>query len=156
MKRNRWIIGCVAVLLSVLGMEKGWATDVSTETELKNAIDNGDSYVRLTADIALSSTLTISSGERTLDLSGKKITYDRTGVSENAVAILVNGGNVRIQNGTIEVRAAKGKQGSLAAPIHYDGYAGYNAICVQLEKGMSLLANMVLISKPGEGGTVHA
>ena len=152
MKRNRWIIGCVAVLLSVLGMEKGWATDVSTETELKNAIDNGDSYVRLTADIELSSTLTISSGERTLDLNGRKITYDRTGVSENAVAVLVNGGNVRIQNGTIEVRAAKGKQGSLAAPIHYDGYAGYNAICVQLENGMLLLADMALISKPGEGG----
>lgn len=150
MKRNRWIIGCVAVLLSVLGMEKGWATDVSTETELRNAIDNGDSYVRLTADIELSNTLTISSGERTLDLNGKKITYDRTGVSENAVAILVNGGNVRIQNGTIEVSAAKGEDGK--AIIHYDGYAGYNANGVQLSKGSVSLANMILITKPGEGG----
>lgn len=94
MKRNRWIIGWVAVLLSVLGMEKGWATDVSTETELKNAIDNGDSYVCLTADIELSSTLTISSGERTLDLNGKRISLTKD--EADSKCIQVTGGDLKI------------------------------------------------------------
>ena len=80
MKRNRWIIGCVAVLLSVLGMEKGWAEEnVSTAEELDEAIggsifnDNASSegnVVSLLKDVEASNTMVIQKGDIVLDLKG--------------------------------------------------------------------------------------
>lgn len=75
--------------------------------------------------------MTVTSGERTLDLNTKKIYFDYTNTQEAAIAIVVNGGDILVKNGTIEVLAAKGKKGTLAAPVHYDGYPGSNAVCIQ-------------------------
>ena len=148
----KWLVLLVGVLCSV-GVK---AVDVSNETELRAAIDRGDSYIRLSDNISqinLTSTLTITSGERTLDLNTKKIYFDYTNTQNEAIAILVNGGNISVKNGTIEVLAAKGKKGTLAAPIHYDGYPGFNAVCIQRKSGkMALMNNVTLIAKPGEGG----
>lgn len=142
-----WLI----LLIGLLHPITGNATDVSNETELREAISRGDSYIRLVNGIDLTSTLTISSGTITLDLNDKTIYYDH-GSQEAAIAINVNGANVAVKNGTIEVRAAKGKKGTLVSPIHYDGYQGYNAVCLQHNQGRLSLINVILIAKPGEGG----
>ncbi len=148
-------IACLILMIGLLYPITGNATDVSNETELRDAISRGDSYIRLVNGIDLTSTLTISSGTITLDLNGKTILYDRTGTQENAVAINVNGNDadVIIKNGTIEVRAAKGKNGSWVNPVHRDGYPGYDAVCVQLNAGILSIPYMILVSKPGQGGT---
>lgn len=145
-----WLILLIGLLYPITGN----AADVSNETELWNALSRRESYIRLTQQINITNTLTITDGTITLDLNGKTILYDRTGTSENAVAINVNGdnANVIIKNGTIEVRAGKGKKGTIAAPVHYDGYPGYNAVCVQWNKGGLLLVSIILVAKPGEGG----
>lgn len=80
---------------------------------LRNATVEGN-VVTLTGNVNLSNTLNITGGTMILDLNGKTITYDRTGTSETATAINVNGSEVDIviKNGTIEVLAAKGKDGS--------------------------------------------
>ena len=121
MKRNRWIIGWVAVLLSVLGMEKAWAIDVNSAESLYNALGsnavlNGN-VVTLTGDVNLGSNsggLRIVGGTMTLDLGGKTLTYDRSSISVspgNDIAIEVNGTNASIvvKNGTIVLRAARGR-----------------------------------------------
>ena len=68
-----------------------------------------------------------------LDLNGKTITYDRTGTSETATAINVNGSEVDIviKNGTIEVLAAKGKDGSYSWGNEKNGGTGKDAVCIQ-------------------------
>ena len=148
----KWLVLLIGVLCSV-GVK---ATDVSNETELRAAIERGDSYIRLSDNINqinLTKTLTVTSGERTLDLNTKKIYFDYTNTQEAAIAIVVNGGDILVKNGTIEVLAAKGKKGTLAAPVHYDGYPGSNAVCIQRKSGkVALMNNVTLIAKPGEGG----
>lgn len=152
----KWLVLLVGVLCSVGAM----ATDVNSVSSLISALgsdkakDIGNNTVQLTDNVTLSSTLTFTGGAIILDLNGKTILYDRTGTSENAVAINVNGNNadVIIKNGTIEVRAAKGKDGSWV-PAHYNGYPGYDAVCVQLNAGILSISYMKLVSKPGQGGT---
>ena len=145
----KWLVLLVGVLCSV-GVK---ATDVSNETELRAAIERGDSYIRLSDNINqinLTKTLTVTSGERTLDLNTKKIYFDYTNTQEAAIAIVVNGGDILVKNGTIEVLAAKGKKGTL---VHYNGYPGSNAVCIQRKSGkVALMNNVTLIAKPGEGG----
>lgn len=89
-----------------------------------------------------------------LDLNGKTITYDRTGTSETATAINVNGSEVDIviKNGTIEVLAAKGKDGSYSWGNEKNGGTGKDAVCIQRNKGTVSLCIMKLIAKPGKGG----
>ena len=75
MKRNRWIIGCVAVLLSVLGMEKGWAIDVRTAEQLRTAIGSGnctinEGIVTLSKDVEAANTIVVKDGNLILDLNG--------------------------------------------------------------------------------------
>lgn len=91
--------------------------DVNSAEALANALGNATvdgNVVTLTGTVNLSSTLNITGGTMILDLNGKTITYDRTGISETATAINVNGSEVYIviKNGTIEVLAAKGIDGS--------------------------------------------
>ena len=147
----KWLVLLVGMICSV-GVK---AVDVSNETELRAAINRGDSYIRLSDNISqinLTSTLTVTNGERTLDLNAKKIYFDYTNTQDAAIAIVVNGGNISIKNGTIEVRAAKGEKGTLI-PAHYNGYPGYNAVCIQRKSGkIALMNNVTLIAKPGEGG----
>ena len=75
MKRNRWIIGCVAVLLSVLGMEKGWAIDVDSAEKLRTAIGSGnctinEGIVYLSKDVEALNTIVVKDGNLILDLNG--------------------------------------------------------------------------------------
>ena len=58
----KWLVLLIGVLCSV-GVK---ATDVSNETELRAAIERGDSYIRLSDNINqinLTKTLTVTSGE---------------------------------------------------------------------------------------------
>ena len=75
MKRNRWIIGWVAVLLSVLGMEKGWAIDVDSAEKLRTAIGSGnctinEGIVYLSKDVEALNTIVVKDGNLILDLNG--------------------------------------------------------------------------------------
>ena len=155
MERNSRLIGWLVLIVGLLCSIRGEAVDVNSAQALKDALKNvtvEGNVVTLTGNVNLSSTLNITGGTMILDLSGKTIIYDRTGTQDNATAINVNGGGVIIKNGTIEVRAAKGKNGSIVAPVHYDGYEGYAAICIQRNNGEILLSDIKLIVKPGEGG----
>ena len=160
MKRNRWIIGWVAVLLSVLGMEKGWAIDVKTAEELKNALGsnavlNGN-VVTLTGDVNLDSNsggLKIVDGTMTLDLGGKTLTYDRSSISAPSskdIAIEVNGTNacIVVKNGKIMVKAAKGEDASVIG----SGGDGSNAFAIILNAGEVSVIDVNLTAVPGSGG----
>ena len=120
---------------------------------LRNATVEGN-VVTLTGNVNLSNTLNITGGTMILDLNGKTITYDRTGTSETATAINVNGSEVDIviKNGTIEVLAAKGKDGSYSWGNEKNGGTGKDAVCIQRNKGTVSLCIMKLIAKPGKGG----
>ncbi len=150
----------MGLLTGVMCSIGAWATDVNSASALKSALGSATvsgNTVTLTGNVSLGSTLSFTGGTIVLDLNGKTITYDRTGTKETAVGIRVSGGNISIKNGTIEVRAAKGNKGTLAAPIHYDGYDGYDAVCIQWEGGeVSLMNNVVLVAKPGEGGDPYS
>ena len=160
MKRNRWIIGWVAVLLSVLGMEKAWAIDVNSAESLYNALGsnavlNGN-VVTLTGDVNLGSNsggLRIVGGTMTLDLGGKTLTYDRSSISVspgNDIAIEVNGTNASIvvKNGTVVVRAAKGEDSRWGG-----GGDGSNASAVVLEDGKVSVIDVTMTAVPGSGGS---
>ena len=64
MRRNSFFISWLVLIVGLLCSVRGGATDVNSESALRNAINNGDSYIRLTDDIQLGSTLTILSGTR--------------------------------------------------------------------------------------------
>ena len=117
MERNSRLIGWLVLIVGLLCSIRGEAVDVNSAQALKDALRNATvegNVVTLTGNVNLSNTLNITGGTMILDLNGKTITYDRTGTSETATAINVNGSEVDIviKNGTIEVLAAKGKDGS--------------------------------------------
>lgn len=154
MKRNNAFIVWIVSLAGLLCSLKGGATDVNSAEALRNALTNAtesNGVVTLSGNVSLGSTLRITGGTMVLNLNGYTLTYDRTGNSETALAINVegDGANVIIKNGTIEVRAAKGEKGGF---FSRDGKKGNTAICIQLNKGISSLMNITLIAKPGEGG----
>ena len=144
MKRNRWIIGWVAVLFGLIGTVSVWATDVKTETELKNAIDNGDSYVRLTADIELSNTLTISSGERTLDLNGKTILLHK--YNDKAETISISGGSTIITGGGL-IKAH--------SQYRFGGIRAYDAIALSYNSGFVFIHNANFEADPFDWATAY-
>lgn len=161
MKRNRWIIGWVAVLLSVLGMEKAWAIDVNSAESLYNALGsnavlNGN-VVTLTGDVNLGSNsggLRIVGGTMTLDLGGKTLTYDRSSISVspgNDIAIEVNGTNASIvvKNGTVVVRAARGRDGEWFGNTATEGSSAY---AIVLNEGNVSLLSLQAEAIPGQGG----
>ena len=111
MKGNRIIFGWIVLLVGLLCSVKVGATDVSSEQGLRDAINRGDSYIRLISDISLGSTLTITNWKGTLDLNEKTITYDKSSEKVNPrddIAINLNGDNVNIaiKNGFIVAKAA--------------------------------------------------
>lgn len=152
MKRNSGLIGWIVLIVGLLCSVRGGATDVNSAEALRNALGNATvngNVVTLTGDVNLSSTLNITGGTMIFDLDGKKITYDRTGTQEKAIAINVNGGNVIIKNGTIEVKAANGRNNGW----NTKGGNGYDAIAVVFNSGKVSLLSMSLIAIPGEGGS---
>ena len=145
------------MIVGLLCSIRGEAVDVNSAQALKDALRNATvegNVVTLTGNVNLSNTLNITGGTMILDLNGKTITYDRTGTSETATAINVNGSEVDIviKNGTIEVLAAKGKDGSYSWGNEKNGGTGKDAVCIQRNKGTVSLCIMKLIAKPGKGG----
>ena len=157
MERNSRLIGWLVLIVGLLCSIRGEAVDVNSAQALKDALRNATvegNVVTLTGNVNLSNTLNITGGTMILDLNGKTITYDRTGTSETATAINVNGSEVDIviKNGTIEVLAAKGKDGSYSWGNEKNGGTGKDAVCIQRNKGTVSLCIMKLIAKPGKGG----
>ena len=60
MKGNRIIFGWIVLLMGLLCSVKVGATDVDSEQGLRDAINRGDSYIRLTKTIELKQTITVS------------------------------------------------------------------------------------------------
>lgn len=152
MKRNSGLIGWLVLIVGLLCPVRGGATDVDSAEALRDALRNATvegNIVTLTGNVSLSSTLNITGGTIILDLNGKTITYDRTETKENATAINVNGGNIDIKNGTIEVRAANGQNNGW----NKKGGNGYNATAVVFNRGKVSLLSMSLIAIPGKGGS---
>ncbi|WP_418569443.1 InlB B-repeat-containing protein [Parabacteroides johnsonii] len=157
MKRNSFFSSWLVLIAGLLCSVRGGAVDVNSAEALANALGNATvdgNVVTLTGTVNLSSTLNITGGTMILDLNGKTITYDRTGISETATAINVNGSEVYIviKNGTIEVLAAKGIDGSYSWGNEKNGGTGKDAVCIQRNKGTVSLCIMKLIAKPGKGG----
>ena len=142
MKGNRIIFGWIVLLMGLLCSVKVGATDVDSEQGLRDAINRGDSYIRLTKTIELKQTITVSQGNITLDLAGCSIyngsykqiwtkyyeidIFDITGgtlviqgtgsianrETEEHSTIWVNGGNLELRGGTISKDSPAGGWGS--------------------------------------------
>lgn len=145
------------VLLSLITYQ-GWAVDVKSAEELKNALGGkatvSGNTVTLTGDVDISSSLRIVESTMILDLNGKKITYDRSGIKaapQNDIAIEVNGStaNLTVKNGTIIVKAANGEDNGW----NTKGGNGSNASAVVLEQGSVSVLNIDLNATPGNGGS---
>lgn len=120
----------LCLLLAAVIETKADELVVKTEEDLRTAVSKGG-YIKLDADISLSKTLTISSGEVTLDLNGKTLSYNQgNDINQTAQCILITGGNVIIRgNGVVSVSAGyyetgswiKTKHGNNAVSLAFDG-----------------------------------
>lgn len=118
----------LCLLLAAVIETKADEVVVTTEEDLFAAVEKGG-YIKLDADISLSKTLTISSGDIILDLNGKTLSYNQdNGTNQTAQCVLITGGNIVIKgNGKITVTAgyytnwAKVKYGNNAVSIAFDG-----------------------------------
>ena len=80
---------------------------VNSADELKTAISNNVSVIKLNEDLALDADETIAIGagkDVTLNLNGKTITTVSDGTSGNRNAFDVNGGKLTVENGTITTK----------------------------------------------------
>ena len=128
MKKQLFLI--LALLCAVV--QGAWATDynVGNETDLKSAVNNDGANITLTADIALSEKLTISSGKTvTIDLNGKKLSRSLSANENYGMVIYVNGGNLTIKDGS----------GDNSGQI--TGGRSYNGAGVLCESGSALTLN---------------
>lgn len=124
MRRNSFFISWLVLIVGLLCSVRGGATDVNSESALRNAINNGDSYIRLTDDIQLGSTLTISSGTITLDLNEKTLSLHL--YNKKAETLIVSGGNVIITgNGLIKAHAQ----------YRFGGVSAYDALALSYNGG---------------------
>ena len=91
------------LLIALLTWAQGvWATDVTTESELRSAIADG-ANIKLTADIALSNYLGIDNGKTvTLDLNGHTVSRNSNSYSDLGSVIRVEKG------GTLTVKDSSG------------------------------------------------
>lgn len=148
------------VIAMILGgvLESG-AADISSASALRDflgATGNGNEVI-LSGNKTVKEVIKITSGTIVLNLNGYTLTSDQTGSSSDAVGILISGGNVKVYSsalskGVIVVKAAKGSNGSLAAPVHYDGYPGKSAVGIQYEGGSLSIEQIVFTMHPGAGG----
>ncbi len=99
MKQIRYLL---FVLMCVL-TQGVWATNVSTENSLRNAIQDG-ADIRLTADISVLSHLTVS-GAVTIDLNGHTLSGNTTVTTSTSsftcIFIISSDGNLTLKNGTL-------------------------------------------------------
>lgn len=152
-------------ILLVLALTK--VSGLNAAEEIKSAQDlqkelGGDSKAKLLNDgktvqlidhVELSSTLTIKGGTLILDLNGKTVTYDRSGIKAspaNDIGIDVNGNGVEmlIKNGNIVVKAAKGTDGGAFGRSGN----GSNAFAIVLNEGKVSLIGLQLSAIPGAAG----
>lgn len=121
------------------------ATDVATADALRNAVNRGDSYIRLTAPIELGdNTLTVSSGTIVLDLNGQTLSATRTSDGEGK-CIKVDGGNLTIKGGGTVTATAKGTYTSWFTKY------GYNATGIELSSGTIEIHQLHINVSPSTG-----
>lgn len=161
---GKWIWKYILLLLALTKVSGLNATDIRSAQDLKNAL-GGDSKAKLLGDgktvqlidhVELSSTLTIKEGTLILDLNGKTVTYDRSGIKAspaNDIGIDVNGdgADVLVKNGDIVVKAAKGTDGKAFGRSGN----GSNAFAIVLNRGKVSLINIQLSAIPGPAGDKH-
>ena len=120
----------IIALLCVVS-QGAWAqTEVSTKDALTSAISGGNSVsVKLTADIALSEKLAISSGKTvTIDLNGHKLSRSLS-ANENYGMVIQNYGNLTITDGS------NNNSGQIT------GGRSYNGAGILCESGSTLTVN---------------
>ncbi len=96
MKRQNVFVVWLVWLIGMMSPVVGYAVEVGNETELRNAVANGG-YIKLTQDINIGSTVIISKDVK-LDLNRHYIKWH---ADKTVVTVSVTGGNVIIENGTI-------------------------------------------------------
>ena len=117
----------IALLCTLV--QGSWATDVTTESELRSAITNG-ANITLTANITLSEKLTVSSGQTvTIDLNGHKLDRGTPATEAYNMVIYVNGGNLTINDGS----------GTNSGSI--EGGRSYNGAGILCEENSTLTIN---------------
>lgn len=104
---HRLVLGCIVLLVSLLNSMNVKAIDVNSAESLRNAINRGESYIRLTSDIKVGKTnnpFTINSGNITINLNGKKVTNGTWGVINYVTLIFkVTGGTLTLEgNGLVD------------------------------------------------------
>ena len=99
----KWLVLLVGMICSV-GVK---AVDVNSAKSLRKAISDGNSYIRLISNIEVGGTdkpFTITSGNITIDLNGKKVTNGTVlGVNYITLLFKVTGGTLTIEgNGSVD------------------------------------------------------
>lgn len=137
MERNSRLIGWLVLIVELLCSIRGEAVDVNSESTLRSAINRGDSYIRLTGDISLGSTLTISKGTIILDLNGKTISLHL--YNKKAETLIVSEGNVIITgNGLIKAHAQ----------YKFGGVRAYDALALSYNGGTLSIHNAKFEADP--------
>ncbi len=140
--KNKNIITRFSLLLIICLMsfsKQLYAIDVNSESLLRTAISDNNSYIRLTGDIALSSTLTISSGNRTIDLNGKTISFTKN--KAEAKCIVINGGNTTFT----------GSGAISAITTGSEVFNNRNAIALSYDGGLVHLCNVMIKAQASDG-----
>lgn len=144
MKRNSGLIGWLFLIVGLLCSVRGGAVDVNSESALRNAINNGDSYIRLTGDISLGSTLTITSGIITLDLAGKTLSYKNS--SGKAICLEINSSAEVIIVGNGNISAIGGVSGGITGRA-----SGHDGIALSYSGGKVFVHSANFYAKGGDG-----
>ncbi len=146
------IIRCLLLVFMLIQVTiEGWAKEVGTADELRSAITSGESYITLTSSIELgdNQTLTISSGNITLNLAGHTLSSTRTGSNGVATCINITGGeNVIITGGGTITATSKGTyKGGIFNSKEY----GYDAVGVSYNGGSVSVINAKIVVYPSTG-----
>lgn len=140
--RKNWLM----LFLLMIGIVNAWAEkrEVRTPAELKRAINDAVSYIKLMDVIELGNeTLTISSGKITLDLNGKTLSATRT---SKGAATCIN-----IQGSADLTITGGGTISAIANGTTTAGYGGYDAIALSYNAGIVSIKNAGFEAKPTSG-----
>lgn len=142
-------IAWLVLLIGLLSPIAGNAMDVSNETQLREAISRGDSYIRLTASIELGdNTLTISSGKLVLDLNGKELSATRTSNGKGTCVRIERSADVIITGGGTILVTAKGTyKGGWLNTKEY----GYDAVGISYDGGTVSVRDVNIVASPSTG-----
>lgn len=150
MKNRKWHIKAFFIITLLLITHFVRSTDVNTVTELRSAVNSGDSYIKLLSNIELENDqLLISSGNITLDLNGKTLSATRT-QNGASTCIYVQGGNLIITGGGTISATAKGTTNGTWG----SGKNGYNAIALSYNGGFVQILDASFITSPTKGAGV--